>query len=74
MYMNASVQREPGYGVNETETLVAMFDAAGNVTEGNRQYFTTDNTGRERRGLMSDDHSPAKELAMVVVQRCLPKE
>jgi len=57
----------------EHEALVASFSEDGRVTAGQRQFFTADNSIRERRDLVPDDGGGILNLARALYDRCQPQ-
>jgi hypothetical protein len=60
-------------GIDDHETLYAMFGPEGQIETGTRQYFNTATPPvRETSGLLPGDTSAVREIALFVLQRCKP--
>jgi hypothetical protein len=59
-----------GGGVDEIETLYAYYGPDGALHGGNRQYYKSDESVRERRDIQTDEGAAAGQLALQVMERC----
>ena len=57
-------------GVDEVETLYAYFGPDGALHGGNRQYYKSDESARERRDIQTEEGAAAGQLALQVMERC----
>ena len=61
---------EASGGVDEVETLYAFFGPDGALHGGNRQYYKSDESARERRDILTDEGASAGQMAVQVMERC----